>query len=161
MLHSLLHSYLARQASQTIVAGSRRLRANNPCLGKFLLRPPAYQGTGQLRLPFSCADQECCNVQPLGGSVPYDDGGATSQWLRGLRIAQGGKTAERESLLMVSEKIEAAGRAGTMLTMGTSAPTSSINFTAGKSGRTESVSHGEAASPLGAFYFLIAMSIAS
>lgn len=34
-------------------------------------------------------------------------------WLRTLRIAKGGKPAEREAKRMISEKIKAAGRAGT------------------------------------------------
>ncbi|TPI12980.1 hypothetical protein FJW06_15015 [Mesorhizobium sp. B4-1-3] len=39
-------------------------------------------------------------------------------WLRGMRIASGGKAAEREAKLMIGEKIEAAGRATMMLAMG-------------------------------------------
>ncbi|PBB16547.1 hypothetical protein CK219_28710 [Mesorhizobium sp. WSM4313] len=39
-------------------------------------------------------------------------------WLRGMRIASGGRAAEREAKLMVSEKIEAAGRSITMLATG-------------------------------------------
>ncbi|MEI9406877.1 hypothetical protein [Mesorhizobium argentiipisi] len=42
-------------------------------------------------------------------------------WLRGMRVASGGKAAEREAKLMISEKIEAAGRATVMLAMGASA----------------------------------------
>ncbi|RUV66052.1 hypothetical protein EOA78_35460, partial [Mesorhizobium sp. M5C.F.Cr.IN.023.01.1.1] len=39
-------------------------------------------------------------------------------WLRTLRIAKGGKPAEREAKRMISEKIKAAGRAGTMFATG-------------------------------------------
>ncbi|MBZ9817607.1 hypothetical protein [Mesorhizobium sp. CA7] len=39
-------------------------------------------------------------------------------WLRGMRIASGGKAAEREAKLMISEKIEAAGRSIMMLAVG-------------------------------------------
>jgi len=42
-------------------------------------------------------------------------------WLRTMRIAQGGKEAEREAKRMIGEKIEAAGRAGAMIAMGVSA----------------------------------------
>ncbi|MDX8541959.1 hypothetical protein RFM23_30620 [Mesorhizobium abyssinicae] len=42
-------------------------------------------------------------------------------WLRTLRIAGGGKFAEREAKRMVLEKVEAAGHAGMMLASGASA----------------------------------------
>jgi len=41
--------------------------------------------------------------------------------LRTMRIAKGGTLAEREAKRMMSEKIEAAGRAGAMIVMGASA----------------------------------------
>ncbi|UCI10504.1 hypothetical protein [Mesorhizobium sp. B1-1-8] len=42
-------------------------------------------------------------------------------WLRALRIAGGGKAAEREAIRMVREKIEAAECAGVMLAKGSPA----------------------------------------
>jgi hypothetical protein len=42
-------------------------------------------------------------------------------WLRTVRIAKGGKVAEREARRMVNEKIEAAGHAGLLLATGASA----------------------------------------
>ena len=39
-------------------------------------------------------------------------------WLRTLRIAKGGKPAEREAKRMISEMIKAAGRAGAMVATG-------------------------------------------
>ena len=42
-------------------------------------------------------------------------------WLRTLRISEGGKRADREAKRMMTEKIEAAGRAGAMIVMGASA----------------------------------------
>ncbi|TPN86570.1 hypothetical protein FJ987_14125 [Mesorhizobium sp. CU2] len=41
--------------------------------------------------------------------------------LRTIRLAQGGKRAELEAKRMMSEKIEAMGRAGAMMLMGASA----------------------------------------
>lgn len=40
--------------------------------------------------------------------------------LRTIRFAEGGKRAEREAKRMMSEKIDAAGRAGAMIVMGAS-----------------------------------------
>ncbi|TPJ74718.1 hypothetical protein FJ471_01820 [Mesorhizobium sp. B2-7-1] len=41
--------------------------------------------------------------------------------LRTIRLAEGGKRAELEAKRMMSEKIEAAGRAGAMIAIGASA----------------------------------------